>query len=92
MDNWYIVWAIAAKDILDAIKNRIIVSQIVAVTVILLTVKGLGLVIQNRFDFEGAAARINHTGNFVDHALMFNAGFINPELHFSAYFNSVDLG
>jgi ABC-2 type transport system permease protein len=46
MNSWYIIWAIAAKDILDAIKNRIVISQIVAVSLILLTIKGLGLVIQ----------------------------------------------
>lgn len=46
MNNWYIAWTIATKDILDALKNRIVISQIVAVTVILLTVKGLGLILQ----------------------------------------------
>jgi ABC-2 type transport system permease protein len=41
-----IVWTIASKDILDAIKNRMIISQIVAVTFILLTVKALSWAIQ----------------------------------------------
>ncbi len=45
-DNLNIIWTIASKDILDAIKNRMIISQIVAVTLILLTVKALSWAIQ----------------------------------------------
>jgi ABC-2 type transport system permease protein len=45
-DKLNIIWTIAAKDILDAIKNRMIISQIVAVTLILLTVKALSWAIQ----------------------------------------------
>ena len=46
LDSLYIIWTISAKDILDSIKNRMVISQIIAVSVILLSVKGLGLVIQ----------------------------------------------
>lgn len=46
LDSLYIIWAIASKDILDAIKNRMVVSQIIVVVLILLTVKGLSWVIQ----------------------------------------------
>ena len=45
-DNLNIIWTIASKDILDAIKNRMIISQIVAVTLILLSVKALSWAIQ----------------------------------------------
>jgi ABC-2 type transport system permease protein len=45
-DSLYIILTIASKDILDAIKNRMVVSQIIVVTFILLTVKGLSWVIQ----------------------------------------------
>ena len=46
MSSWHVVWTIAVKDIIDAIKNRVVLSQIIAVSVILLAIKGLGLVIQ----------------------------------------------
>jgi len=45
-ESLHIIRAIASKDILDAIKNRMIISQIVAVTLILLTVKVIGWAIQ----------------------------------------------
>ena len=45
-DNLNIIRTIASKDILDAIKNRMIISQIVAVTLILLSVKALSWAIQ----------------------------------------------
>lgn len=41
-----IIWTIASKDILDAIKNKVIISQIIAVTLILLSVKALSWAIQ----------------------------------------------
>jgi ABC-2 type transport system permease protein len=46
LDNLYIVWTISAKDILDSIKNRMVISQIIAVFLILLTVKALSWAIQ----------------------------------------------
>jgi ABC-2 type transport system permease protein len=46
MDSLYIIGNIAAKDILDAIKNRVVVYQIIAMSVLLVAIKGLGLIIQ----------------------------------------------
>jgi ABC-2 type transport system permease protein len=46
LDNLYIIGNIAAKDILDAIKNRFVIYQIIAVSIILVSIKGLGLIIQ----------------------------------------------
>jgi ABC-type Na+ efflux pump permease subunit len=46
IDKLNIIWTIAWKDIRDSIKNRVIISQIVAVTLILLSVKGLSWAIQ----------------------------------------------
>jgi ABC-2 type transport system permease protein len=46
IDYLNIVWTISAKDIRDALKNRVIIGQIIAVTFILLTVKGLSWAIQ----------------------------------------------
>ena len=45
MDNLYIIGSIAAKDIMDAIKNRFVIYQIVAVSIILLSIKGLSFII-----------------------------------------------
>lgn len=45
-ENLYIIWTIAVKDILDAIKNRFVLYQIIAVSVILVSIKGLSLIIQ----------------------------------------------
>jgi ABC-2 type transport system permease protein len=41
-----IIFSISAKDIQDAIKNRFVYSQIIAVTIILISIKGLGLIIE----------------------------------------------
>jgi ABC-2 type transport system permease protein len=46
IDYLYIIWAIVAKDNREALKNRVIIGQILAVTLILLTVKGLSWAIQ----------------------------------------------
>ena len=46
IDNLYIIGSIAVKDIQDAIKNRLVIYQIAAVTVILLTIRGLGLILE----------------------------------------------
>ena len=46
IDNMYIIGSIAAKDIQDAIKNRFVIYQIIAVSVILLSVRGLGLILE----------------------------------------------
>lgn len=46
IDYLNIIWTISAKDIRDALKNRVIIGQIIAVTLILLTVKGLSWAIQ----------------------------------------------
>jgi len=46
VDNLFIIGNIALKDIRDAIKNRFVIYQIIAVTVILVSIKGLGLIIQ----------------------------------------------
>jgi ABC-2 type transport system permease protein len=41
-----IIFSIAAKDIQDAVKNRFVISQIIAVTLILVSIKGLSLIIE----------------------------------------------
>jgi len=46
IDNMYIIGSIAAKDIQDAIKNRFVIYQIIAVSVILLSIRGLGLILE----------------------------------------------
>jgi len=46
IDNLYIIGSIAAKDIMDALKNRFVVYQIIAVSLILLSIKGLGLLFE----------------------------------------------
>ncbi|MBE9475460.1 MAG: ABC transporter permease, partial [Chloroflexi bacterium] len=49
LDSLYIVWTISAKDILDSIKNLIVISQIIAVLFILLTVKALSWAFQPQY-------------------------------------------
>ena len=46
IDKLYIIGSIAAKDIQDAIKNRFVIYQIIAVSVILLSIRGLGLILE----------------------------------------------
>jgi ABC-2 type transport system permease protein len=46
IDNLFIIGSIAAKDILDAIKNRLVIYQIIALSIILISIKGLGLIIE----------------------------------------------
>lgn len=46
MEYLNVIWTITAKDIREAIKNRVIIGQIITVTFILLTVKGLSWAIQ----------------------------------------------
>jgi len=47
IDNLYIIGSIAVKDILDAIKNRFVIYQIIAVSIILFSIKGLGLILES---------------------------------------------
>lgn len=46
IDNLYFMGTIAAKDILDAIKNRFVLYQIIAISLILVSIKGLSFIIQ----------------------------------------------
>ena len=46
IDKMYIIGSIAAKDIQDALKNRFVIYQIIAVSVILLSIRGLGLILE----------------------------------------------
>lgn len=45
-NNLIIVFSIAAKDIQDAIKNRFVISQIIVITLVLVSIKSLSLIIE----------------------------------------------
>ncbi len=46
IEKLYIIGSIAVKDIQDAIKNRFVIYQIIAVSIILLSIRGLGLILE----------------------------------------------
>ncbi len=45
--GWHIIWAIAWKDILDSLKNKLIISMIVGLSLMLLMPKLMGLMIES---------------------------------------------
>ena len=59
IDNMYIIGSIAAKDIQDAIKNRFVIYQIIAVSVILLSIRGLGMILEPRWSSSIRAAPLS---------------------------------
>lgn len=67
-DNLNIIWTITSKDIVDALKNRVVITMIIMVSVILLLPKGLPLIFDNTqtslpiFD-KGNSTLLDEIGN-----------------------------